>query len=498
MTMRKIMISIIGLLLFSLCYSANVSTSPHGINVHLAENDVLQKVKDAGIKWIRTGANWAAVEATKGTYDWNQLDRTISYADSNDLSVLFVIAYTPGWANNNRGIKYPADNVAEWENFVRIVVNRYKDRVKYWNIWNEPNSEEFFGEGKDLFVQKVFLPAARVIRSTDPSAFIVGPELAHLTSINYEWYFWMKYILEEAGDYIDIISHHIYKNEGVYYIYELLETGESLIPSVQQIIEETGNQSKPFWITETGWDTATFSEEIQSERYLNMLKERRIKSYPNKIFFYEIKDDPATGITPWGILRIDLSEKAAYTVYKDFIAGKYPEDGTGSNEEPAKKPCFAEKVSGEGNGGRWQVRGTTGILSALRLAREEVSRVYPAARNVVRLYYDISDEMILISFSDSRLLNLATKLVNDSGYFIDRNRDTYLTRMVDPAVIDSAQKFLQLMNEKSTSPTLRQVITWGKKQMGYIKTMPLADYFRLHLSKEVNESMERQKITYHR
>lgn len=480
--MRKVLFIMILLAgLSGVCEAANVSTSPYGINVHQVDNEVLRKVKDAGIKWIRVGASWAGTEPARGLYDWTQLDRITAYADSNDLSVLLVVAYTPGWANNNRGIKYPADNVADWENFVRIIVNRYKDRVKYWNLWNEPNSEDFFGEGKDVFVDQVFLPAARVVRDADPAAFIVGPELAHLTSGNSEWYFWMKYILEQAGDYIDIVSHHIYKNEGVYYIYELLEAGETLIPSVQEIIRDTGHQSKQFWITETGWDTANFSEDVQAERYLQMLQERREKLYPHKIFFYEIIDDPAPGISPWGILRSDRSEKPAYVTYKDYIAGKLPGGNGGTTEEPAKKPCFAEQVGGAGNGGRSQVKN----LNALRLARDEISRDYPAARALVQLYYKMSDEMTGVSFSDSRLLHLGVKVIENSNRFIDKYRQSYLTRKVNPEVIAAAEQMLELLKDKNTSPMLKQVAAWGEKQLSYIKTMPLEDYFRLHLHKEV-------------
>lgn len=465
--------------------AANVSTSPYGINVHQVDNDILRKVKEAGIKWLRVGASWAGTEPTKGLYDWAQLDRVTAYADGNDLSLLLVVAYTPGWANNNKGIKYPADNVAEWENFVRIIVNRYKDRVKYWNIWNEPNSEEFFGRGKDVFVEEVFLPAARAVRETDPSAFIVGPELAHLNGTNSEWYFWMKYILEQAGDYIDVISHHIYKNEGVYYIYELLEAGETLIPSVQEIIQDTGNQSKQFWITETGWDTITFSEDVQAERYLQMLQERRSKFYPHKIFFYEIIDDPSPGISPWGILRADQSEKPAYVTYKDFIDGKYPDgNGGGSNEEPPNKPCFAEQVGGTGNGGRSQVKSNAGILDSLRQARDEVSRDFPAAHALIRLYYDLSEEMTNLSFKDSRLLGLGVELIHRSGHFIGHHRQSYLTRKIDPQIIQTAENLLQLLKGKNTSVTLKQVVAWGEKQLNYIRLMPLEDYFRSHLHKE--------------
>jgi hypothetical protein len=478
--MRKGIGLIIGLLfLCGAIQPQNVSTSPYGINVHQVGNDILQKVKDAGIKWIRVDVNWFAVEHAKGTYDWAQVDRVTDYAASNGLSMLLVIAYTPGWANGNAGFKFPADNIGDWENFVRLTVNRYKSKVKYWSIWNEPNSTDFFGLGKDEFVARVFLPAAKAIRIADPAAFIVGPELAHLTGTGAEWYFWMKYILTEAGTYIDVVSHHIYKNEGVYLVYEILETGEALIPSVQEVIEETGQRSKPFWITETGWDTATFSEGVQADRYLEMLQERRRKLYPHKLFFYEIIDDPSPGISPWGILRSNGSEKPAYTVYKDFIAGKYPNDGEGVDSGGGeKKKCLAEQVESSRD-----ASGRSQVLSDLRNFRDDILQLFPSARPLVRMYYDFSDELIAHTLSDSRLYRLGIQLLEGSGRFIRRNPLSYLNKNPDPEVMSTAQRWLSLLKQKKLSKPLKKAITWGEGQLKLLKTIPLKEYLMLHPEK---------------
>ena len=81
--MRKIILTIIICMLsVSVGFPVNVSTAPYGINVHLADNNILQKVTDAGIKWIRIDANWSALELSRGNYDWAQLDRVINYTDA--------------------------------------------------------------------------------------------------------------------------------------------------------------------------------------------------------------------------------------------------------------------------------------------------------------------------------------------------------------------------------------------------------------------------------
>jgi hypothetical protein len=487
--MKKGIIPVILLCIsLSFVHPANVSILPYGINVHNVDNDVLQKVVYAGLKWGRTGANWSAVEIRKGAFDWTQVDRVVNYADSHDLSILFVIAYTPGWANGNKGLNYPPDNVSDWENFVRITVNRYKTKVKYWNIWNEPNSLDFFALGKDEFVEKIFLPAARVIRSADPAAFIVGPGLAHLTSLNAEWYFWLKYILTQCSDYIDIVSHHIYKNEGVYYIYELLEIGEPLIPSVRSIIEETGHSSKPFWITETGWNTSEFSESVQAERYLEMLQKQRAERFPDKIFFYEIIDDPSPGIDPWGILRSDRSEKPAYNVYKDFIAGLYPDGGGGDgNGENGKKKCYAEEtLKSIRTGGRSKV------LSNLRYLRDTLNNFSPAAQKLTRGYYRFNEQFLELALSDSRIYRLGLELINKSHRFIAKNRDGYLSQTLETDIISKAGDLIVLLKNKKTSKPFKAMVTWAETQLKLLKKMPLMDYLLKHLDKEyLRNTMER-------
>lgn len=489
MLVRKRII-LITLFCFSLSFgfAANVSSLPYGINVHQVGNDVLKKVVDAGIKWIRTEAHWFAVEIQKGVFDWSQIDRVVSYADSNGLSILLMIGYTPAWANGNQGINYPADNVGDWENFVRIAVNRYKSRVKYWNIWNEPNSVDFFAPGKDVFVEKVFLPAAKVIRSEDPSAFIVGPGLAHLVSLNEEWYFWMKYILTEGSGYIDIVSHHIYKNEGVFYIYQMLEEGEDFVPSVQQIIEESGYGSMPFWITETGWNTREFSESVQSDRYLEMLQERQEKSYPDKIFFYEIIDDPTPGIDPWGILRSDLSEKPAYTVYKDFIDGKYSNGGNGNGDDDnKKKKCFAEKVTGRDAGGR------SGVLSNLRDFRDGLKNLSPAAQKLVQLYYDMNEEFLELSLRDSRIYRLGVELIYQADRLITQHKGDFLNQRLEKNIALKVGRLLSLLKEKQLSASFKEVVMWGEQQLRLLKTGTLGNYLLLHLPGEVRTLLKSNK-----
>jgi hypothetical protein len=387
-----------------------ISPLPYGINVHLSQNDVLARVKAAGIAWIRIDVDWSAIEASQGTRRYEDVDRVVDFAAANGLSVYASIGNTPGWANGNKGKNHPADNPASWSGFVGDTVGRYRDRVKYWGIWNEPNLRLFFALGKDTFVQRVLVPAAQAIRSADPAAFIVGPELSHKTETGSEWYFWMKYILDNAGGYFDIISHHLYEDHGVYYMYELLEQGDQFIPAVKRIVEEAGQGGKPFWITETGWNTNQYAESVQASRYLDMLHARARKGYPQKVFFYEIVDVPSAD--PWGILRSSLDAKPAYTTYRDYIAGLLPDPGD-PDEGKVSKKCYAEQAVANG-----APLAANPALRRLYRARDFLRGYSPAASDAVDAYYQWNEEFLRISLADSRVFALGREILEQAAAFL--------------------------------------------------------------------------------
>jgi len=338
---------------------------------------------EAGIKWIRIDLYWSLIEKKRGEFDFTEIDRIVKYSNTNQLSILGVLSSTPTWSNNDKGANYPPDNIQDWKNFISVAVTRYKDDIRYWNIWNEPNVEKFFAPGKDVFVNEIFRPAAEIIRKDSPLSFIAGPELAHLENQGSEWYFWMKYILTECKEYIDIVSHHIYKIEGVYAIFESLEIGENITPSVKEVIDESGLSFAPFWITETGWDTELFSEQEQGNRYLEFLQEMELRDFPDKIFFYQIIDDATAGIRPWGILKSNFAKKPAYTIYSDYIAGLYPPPENSVPEEFSKKCYMEESIAIS------LIKDKGGVLASLRKARTLIQTL-PVFDEVITWYYKSS------------------------------------------------------------------------------------------------------------
>ena len=476
----KRLLSCAGLILLAttLLPSLTISTLPYGINVHLAQDDVLAKVKAAGIAWIRIDVNWSLIESAKGQYNYGEVDRVVKYANAVGLSVYASIAYTPGWANGKKGINYPASKVADWKNFVAHTVGRYKSQVKYWGIWNEPNLKRFFALGKDKYVQQVLLPAAQAIRSADPAAFIVGPGLSHKTEIGSEWYFWMKYILDNAGNHFDVISHQIYEEHGVYYMYELLEEGEPLIPAVKTIVQESGQGDKPFWITETGWNTNKYSDITQSNRYLDMLHVRARKDYPQKVFFYEIIDDPKSA-DAFGILRSNLVPKPAYNTYKDYIAGLLPDPGN-PDENKVNKKCYAEQALGEG-----AAAARSPALQGMYRTRDFLRGYSASADETVDIYYELNQEFLKIALADSRVFRLGREILNLALAWLPADDRAAMDQPIPMALCRNARILVDIIKSDYPESSLAPVALLVDKELDVISRATPRDLLEFYLKEDI-------------
>jgi len=431
-------------------FPINNSSKPYGINVHTASNEVLARVKNAGINWVRIDALWPDIEYRNDRYSWKEMDRVINYCDQNGLSMVVILSDTPAWANNNKGRNYPATNVNEWRSFIRTVVKRYKNKVGFWSIWNEPNNRTFFAKSKDVFMNQIFLPAAKVIRANHGAGKIVGPDCAHLTTPGQEWYFWMKYILERGRSYIDIVSHHIYKNEGPQYIYRTINEGVNYLPSIREIIAESKNEGKAFWITETGWHTDDFTEETQADNYLEMLQRRYNEGYPQKIFFYEIID--LSNAPPWGILRANLNPKQAYDIYRQYINGQLPM-GRDPDPEVEDKTCYSENLQAAN---RDQI--SPDSLARLRGLKERLNLQSTVFARLVSWYYRLGKEMTVITAADAELNWLAVKIINQVSQDAGENPDDFLDQPLDPILVSCLKRVVERLRTKPLSPELSMLV----------------------------------------
>src|SRR5215813_211564 len=99
---------------------------------------------------------WADIEPGPQAWNWTRLDAYVAMAQAHDVEILLTLGMTPPWASSEpnrhadpplgypQGAQAPPARLEDWTEYVRTVALRYKGRIRYYEIWNEPNQMAFF------------------------------------------------------------------------------------------------------------------------------------------------------------------------------------------------------------------------------------------------------------------------------------------------------------------------------------------------------------------
>ncbi len=192
--------------------ASEVTSSNWGVNYfgyapEYPQEQLLDRAAALGVKWIRLSPSWGEIERKKGEYDWHAADALLDGAIKRGLTPFVLIS----GGNRLYGGLPPTHNeeaFTAWSGFVEALVSRYKDRIAYWEIWNEPNLPGFWRpEPQPAQYARLLKQAARVIRRVDPRARIIG---GVLSKVDLE--FTEVFLKEGAGDSLDILCYHPYNS----------------------------------------------------------------------------------------------------------------------------------------------------------------------------------------------------------------------------------------------------------------------------------------------
>jgi polysaccharide biosynthesis protein PslG len=276
------------------------------MNVHIASDAILDDVAvNLGLRWVRLDFDWFRIQPARGAFRWEEWDRMVARAMARGLQVLATLAYTPAWASSNPGSPRQGDPPAgsAWTDFVGAALDRYRDRVRHWQFWNEPNITDFWNGSRQIFRAQILAPAVVLARAADPALQVVGPGLANLR----DWRDWLRELLRDPA-LVDVVSHHNYGGDGREAI-EDLERDRPGQPSLRSLMRELRVDGKPFWLTETGRRSSQGDQRAYYEDVVDVLGER---AWVHRVFFFHYWDGPGQGSGGYGIVNEDFSPKPAY------------------------------------------------------------------------------------------------------------------------------------------------------------------------------------------
>ncbi len=161
-------------------HARNVSNSNWSVGGETVDRDftVFANYRDwlgpLGIKRIRQQAGWAKCEKVVGVYEWAWLDECVDGALAQGVQPWLETNYGnpiyPGGGGSGLGAGLPVSTtaLAAWDNWVTALVDRYKDRVNEWEVWNEPDNSG--GQVTAEAYAAFYIRTAEIIRARQPTA----------------------------------------------------------------------------------------------------------------------------------------------------------------------------------------------------------------------------------------------------------------------------------------------------------------------------------------
>jgi hypothetical protein len=216
-----------------------------------------------GQRLLGTNTLWGTIETSNGVYNWSLLNKFVTDAQTHGVDLIYTFLGVPQWASSNpsdtsctswAGSCDPPNDLnsdgtgsnAQWDTFVSAIATQVGAKVKYWELWDEPNVAGYANPKTWTAAQWVRMAkdARQIILGINPNAVVVSPGTAPGTS-------WLtSFLAAGGGNYVDIIAFHGYANppESVVSL---------LITPVQSAMTAGGVGSLPLWDTEAAWGLDT-------------------------------------------------------------------------------------------------------------------------------------------------------------------------------------------------------------------------------------------------
>ena len=293
--------------------AAHSGVNPFGVNVFLEQEPspevreaVVKMASEAGFKWLRQEFVWEDIEIHgKGDFEdrrhephrsaWEKYDQIVDLAEKYGMGLIVRVSNPPEWtraAGNEIGPYAPPDDDQDFADFVAALVTRYKGRIRYYQLWNEPN---IYPEWGDYAISpeeytELLCTAAAAARAADPEVVIINGALASTivlqpdapppgNALNDFLYLQRMY---DAGakDCFDIVAMQGY---GLW----SGPTDRRMNPRVlnfsrplfmRDLMVANGDAHKAIWISEMNWNAVP--DEVPDKRFGQVTEEQQARYLP--------------------------------------------------------------------------------------------------------------------------------------------------------------------------------------------------------------------------
>jgi polysaccharide biosynthesis protein PslG len=300
---------------------------------------LLDKLADTGVRWVRIPVPWAMLQPNRPTTDddgWNtawalpRVDSVIDMAHERGLKITATLLQTPSWANGGQGPWVPPTDLADYARAAEFLARRYRDKVESWEIWNEPNHVKFGGGMTAADYTGLLCAAYPAVKAADPDAPVVFGGTA-----GNDWEFIGGAYASGAKPCFDVLAVHPYNAD-----YSPYMTPRSTdrwwfqnVPLVRQVMLEHEDAATPLWFTEVGWSTHDNTPDMptnmrgvtleQQARYLVDMLDITKERYPyvERVSWFSSRDEENGDIENdnFGLFTVELDPKPSALALRDYL-----------------------------------------------------------------------------------------------------------------------------------------------------------------------------------
>ncbi len=290
--------------------AAHSGVNPFGVNVFLEQEPdpavrerAVRMARAAGFHWLRQEFPWEDIEIHgKGDFQdrrhepyrsaWEKYDHIVDLAEKYDMELIVRVSNPPAWSRaqgNEVGSYAPPDNYQDFADFVYALVSRYKGRVRYYQLWNEPNIYPEWGNyaiSPEDYARLLCL-AADAARRADPNVVIINGAMASTIVLDpaaeppgnalNDFLFMQRLYDAGAADCFDIVAMQGY---GLW----SGPTDRRMNPRVlnfsrplfmRDLMVANGDAHKPIWISEMNWNAVP--DEVPDKRFGQVTPEQQAR-----------------------------------------------------------------------------------------------------------------------------------------------------------------------------------------------------------------------------
>lgn len=270
-----------------------------------------------GVDLVRDDVfTWDMVEPREGAWDFSKTDQVFAALAPSGVGVQALLAFSARWAStgdpaaadwhqwNNK-----APRMGPWLDYVDTVLKRYGDRVRYWEVWNEPDID--FWLSPTTYYIKLFDATSAFIKNRDPRATVLNGGLAAVRR-EPNPNFVDEFLAGAAEADWGVFAYHDYNTFADFL------ARRSMVGGWLRRLK----QPRPVWINEGGFHTLLGG----GEKAQALMLVKKIASSPafgiGAYFWYDMLDDgenPNETEHHFGLAYRDGQPKPAWSAYQALI-----------------------------------------------------------------------------------------------------------------------------------------------------------------------------------